>query len=219
MKRKICYIIAMLLVMTFAGNAQKTVFQNLTWEQAAELAQKENSGQIEVFGHFLSIQGAGGGDEHGVIAIFFRPQLVGGSGLGAILEVKELLLLIGGQPLSRGVVDVGNVEAHAVGVVGHEVGVGNFAVCVLGVGEILHAKGHQILAGGGVAVVHILHGHLGLLTGGGNEQLAVYGNHVRHGDMHVDIAEGKGNCLPIGIAAVFTKCGNGISYNICVILF
>ena len=42
MKRKICYIIAMLLVMTFAGNAQKTVFQNLTWEQAAELAQKEN---------------------------------------------------------------------------------------------------------------------------------------------------------------------------------
>ena len=32
----------MLVLLSLTGNAQKTVFQNLTWEQAAELAQKEN---------------------------------------------------------------------------------------------------------------------------------------------------------------------------------
>ena len=32
----------MLVLLSLTGNAQKTVFQNLSWEQAAELAQKEN---------------------------------------------------------------------------------------------------------------------------------------------------------------------------------
>lgn len=41
MKGKIFYAIGMLLVMTFTAKAQRSVFQDLTWEQAAELAQKE----------------------------------------------------------------------------------------------------------------------------------------------------------------------------------
>ena len=36
------FILFVILVLALTGNAQKNVFQNLTWEQAAELAQKEN---------------------------------------------------------------------------------------------------------------------------------------------------------------------------------
>lgn len=36
------FILFVLVVSALTGHAQKTVFQNLTWEQAAELAQKEN---------------------------------------------------------------------------------------------------------------------------------------------------------------------------------
>ena len=51
--------------------------------------------QVEVLRHFLSVQGTGGGDQHGIIAVFFGPQLISGGGLRAVLEIQELLLVGG----------------------------------------------------------------------------------------------------------------------------